>query len=86
MQFGWTADERAAFEVLDAFAEQGGNFLDTADVYSRWAENNPATKSGQEKTVLLRQIEATDKQIDNLVYELYGLNKEEIAIVEEATK
>src|SRR5215211_7426560 len=41
MQFGWTADERAAFEVLDTFAEQGGNFVDTADVYSRWAENNP---------------------------------------------
>ena len=41
MQFGWTADETASFEVLDTFAEQGGNFVDTADVYSRWAENNP---------------------------------------------
>jgi hypothetical protein len=34
------------------------------------------------KTVLQRQIEATDKQIDALVYELYGLTAEEIAVVE----
>jgi aryl-alcohol dehydrogenase-like predicted oxidoreductase len=41
MQFGWTADERASFAVMDAFVEAGGNFLDTADVYSRWAPGNP---------------------------------------------
>lgn len=41
MQFGWTADERASFAVLDAFAEAGGNFIDTADVYSNWARGNP---------------------------------------------
>jgi hypothetical protein len=34
------------------------------------------------KTVLQRQVEATDKQIDALVYELYGLTDEEIAVVE----
>ena len=36
----------------------------------------------QMKTTLNRQIEATDRQIDELVYELYGLTKEEIKIVE----
>jgi hypothetical protein len=36
----------------------------------------------QEKTLLSRQIEATDAAIDTLVYELYGLTDEEIAIVE----
>lgn len=41
MQFGWTTDEAAGFEVMDAFVELGGNFIDTADVYSWWAENNP---------------------------------------------
>jgi aryl-alcohol dehydrogenase-like predicted oxidoreductase len=41
MQFGWTTDEEHAFAVLDAFVESGGTFLDTADVYTRWAENNP---------------------------------------------
>ena len=41
MQFGWTADEAASFAVLDAYVAAGGNFIDTADVYSRWAPGNP---------------------------------------------
>jgi aryl-alcohol dehydrogenase-like predicted oxidoreductase len=41
MQFGWTADEPTAFAVMDAFCAAGGNFIDTADVYSRWAPGNP---------------------------------------------
>lgn len=41
MQWGWTADEEHAFQVMDAFVETGGNFIDTADVYSRWAKDNP---------------------------------------------
>ncbi len=41
MQWGWTTDEQTAFKVMDAFIEAGGNFLDTADVYSRWVEGNP---------------------------------------------
>ncbi len=36
----------------------------------------------QDKTAIQRQIDATDRQIDALVYELYGLTEEEIAIVE----
>jgi hypothetical protein len=43
-------------------------------------------KTPHEKEVLQRQIEATDLQIDRLVYELYGLSAEEIAIVEKATQ
>jgi aryl-alcohol dehydrogenase-like predicted oxidoreductase len=41
MQFGWTADEASSLRVLDAYAGAGGNFIDTADVYSSWAKNNP---------------------------------------------
>ena len=41
MQFGWTADEAVSFDVMDAFVAAGGNFIDTADIYSSWAENNP---------------------------------------------
>ena len=41
MQWGWTADEETSFAVMDAFVEAGGNFIDTADVYSRWVEGNP---------------------------------------------
>ena len=43
------------------------------------------TKTPHEKTVLQAQIDSTDLQIDQLVYELYGLTKEEIAIVEEGS-
>jgi hypothetical protein len=41
-----------------------------------------AAKTGHDKTLIGRQIEATDRQIDRLVYELYGLTEEEIGIVE----
>ncbi len=36
MQFGWTADEPASAAVLDAYCEAGGNFIDTADIYTTW--------------------------------------------------
>jgi len=42
-----------------------------------------AAKTGHDKTVIQRQITATDGQIDRLVYELYGLTEEEIKIVED---
>lgn len=47
--FGWTADEEASFAVLDAFMEGGGNFIDSADVYSRWV---PGHVGGESETVL----------------------------------
>ena len=39
--FGWTADRDASFAVLDAFVDGGGDFIDTADVYSAWVPGNP---------------------------------------------
>lgn len=47
--FGWTADQEQSFAVLDAFVAAGGNFVDTADVYSAWAEGN---SGGESETVL----------------------------------
>ena len=47
--FGWTTDQAASETVLDAYLEAGGNFIDTADVYSRWA---PGNKGGESETVL----------------------------------
>src|SRR3954452_2725357 len=35
--FGWTADEAMSFRLLDAFVDAGFEFIDTADVYARWA-------------------------------------------------
>lgn len=41
MQFGWSADEDLSFQILDAAWEAGINFIDTADIYSRWVTGNP---------------------------------------------
>src|SRR5262245_49930408 len=47
--FGWTTDQKASEAVLDAYVEGGGNFIDTADVYARWA---PGNKGGESEHAL----------------------------------
>lgn len=47
--FGWTLDEPASFQILDAFAGAGFDFIDTADVYSRFI---PGNQGGESETVL----------------------------------
>jgi len=51
--FGWTADERTSFSLLDAWVDAGFNFIDTADVYSRWA---PGHTGGESETVIGRWL------------------------------
>jgi aryl-alcohol dehydrogenase-like predicted oxidoreductase len=41
MQFGWTADEAQSLRILSAANQAGINFIDTADIYSRWVDGNP---------------------------------------------
>lgn len=41
MQFGWTADETTSHQILSAAFQSGINFIDTADIYSSWADGNP---------------------------------------------
>ena len=53
--FGWTADERQSFDVLDAYAAAGGNFIDTADVYSAWV---PGHAGGESETIIGRWMAA----------------------------
>lgn len=43
--FGWTADQDQSFALLNRFTELGGNFIDTADVYSAWKEGNQGGES-----------------------------------------
>jgi aryl-alcohol dehydrogenase-like predicted oxidoreductase len=47
--FGWTADEPASFELLDAYTAAGGNFIDTADSYVEWA---PGGQGGESETII----------------------------------
>lgn len=47
--FGWTSSKAESFDVLDEYVGAGGNFVDTADVYSAWAKGN---KGGESETIL----------------------------------
>ena len=49
--FGWTADEKTSFALLDALCRSGINFIDTADAYSRWV---PGHTGGKSETILGR--------------------------------
>jgi aryl-alcohol dehydrogenase-like predicted oxidoreductase len=57
--FGWTADEATSFRILDAFVDAGGNFIDTADVYSRWA---PGHVGGESETILGKWFKQSGKR------------------------
>jgi aryl-alcohol dehydrogenase-like predicted oxidoreductase len=51
--FGWTADEATSFRLLDAFLAAGFNFIDTADIYSRWV---PGHQGGESETIIGRWL------------------------------
>ena len=53
--FGWTANQEESFAVLDAYAAAGGNFIDTADMYSAWA---PGNSGGESETIVGRWMKA----------------------------
>jgi aryl-alcohol dehydrogenase-like predicted oxidoreductase len=59
MQFGWTADEDASFAVMDAYVAAGGNFLDSADIYSNWA---PDHGGGESEEIIGRWLKARDNR------------------------
>lgn len=53
--FGWTIDEPASFRILDAFVDHGFDSIDTADVYSLWAEGN---QGGESETIIGRWLKS----------------------------
>jgi aryl-alcohol dehydrogenase-like predicted oxidoreductase len=62
--FGWTAGERESFEVLDAYAGAGGNFIDTADAYSSWV---PGHIGGESETIIGRWMKARSNRAQMIV-------------------
>lgn len=56
--FGWSANEAESIEVLDAFANRGGNFIDTADVYSEWKDGN---SGGESETIIGKWLQGKDR-------------------------
>jgi aryl-alcohol dehydrogenase-like predicted oxidoreductase len=57
--FGWTVDETMSFRLLDAWVDAGMNFLDTADVYSRWV---PGHAGGESETIIGKWLRRTGKR------------------------
>jgi aryl-alcohol dehydrogenase-like predicted oxidoreductase len=53
--FGWTVDEKTSFALLDAWLAAGFNFIDTADVYSRW---HPGNSGGESETIIGKWLKA----------------------------
>ena len=49
MQFGWTAEREASFAVMDAFVAAGGNFIDTANIYTAWVAGH---SGGESETII----------------------------------
>ncbi|PNY81850.1 aldo/keto reductase [Deinococcus koreensis] len=64
MQFGWTADEARAFELMDTYAAAGGNFLDTADIYTMWTPGNPG---GVSEEIMGRWMKARGNRDDMVI-------------------
>lgn len=57
--FGWTADEKTSFAILDAFVAQGGDAIDTADVYSSWV---PGHEGGESERVIGAWLKQSGKR------------------------
>jgi len=57
--FGWSADEKRSFELLDAFVDAGGNLIDTADVYPAWV---PGNRGGESETIIGKWLKQSGKR------------------------
>ncbi|WNM36197.1 aldo/keto reductase [Streptomyces sp. Li-HN-5-11] len=62
--FGWTADQPQSFAVLDAYTAAGGNFVDTADVYSAWVEGN---RGGESETIIGKWVKERGNRSDVVI-------------------
>jgi aryl-alcohol dehydrogenase-like predicted oxidoreductase len=57
--FGWTIDAATSFALLDAFVDHGFNFIDTADVYSRW---KPGNQGGESESIIGQWFQRSGKR------------------------
>ncbi len=62
--FGWTADEGTSFALLDGFLDAGFNFIDTADVYSKWA---PGHHGGESEIIIGDWLRQRGKRDDVII-------------------
>ncbi|MFC1222877.1 aldo/keto reductase [Pedobacter sp. BG31] len=62
--FGWTIDEKKSFEILDQFLASGFNFIDTADVYSRWV---PGNNGGESEKIIGNWLKKQNKRHEIII-------------------
>ena len=79
--FGWTADEKTSFAILDAFVDAGGTMIDTADTYSSWV---PGHHGGESETLIGRWLKRDPAKRDRVAIAtkvgfMRGLAPDEIA-------
>jgi aryl-alcohol dehydrogenase-like predicted oxidoreductase len=68
--FSWTVDEKQAFDLLDAFAAAGFNFIDTADVYSKWV---PGQQGGESETIIGHWLQRRGRRDDVIIATKVGM-------------
>jgi aryl-alcohol dehydrogenase-like predicted oxidoreductase len=68
--FGWTADEKSSFALLDKFVESDGNLIDTADVYSKWV---PGHTGGESETIIGKWLKRSGKRHDVIIATKVGM-------------
>jgi len=69
--FGWTIDEPASFQVLDAFIAAGFNFVDTADMYSTW---KPGNQGGESETIIGNWMKKSGNRQKVLIADKVGMD------------
>ncbi len=69
MQFGWSTDETTSHDILNAYVERGGNFIDTADCYSSWSASmgGPENAGGVSEEIIGRWLQKQPSRYDLVV-------------------
>jgi aryl-alcohol dehydrogenase-like predicted oxidoreductase len=68
--FGWTIDQPASFQILDAFVDAGLNFIDTADIYSTWV---PGHTGGESETIIGNWLQQSGKRSKTVLATKVGM-------------
>src|SRR3954463_10641396 len=71
--FGWTADEKTSFAILDRFVDLGFNLVDTANTYSTWV---PGHVGGESETIIGKWLKASGKRERGLIATKVGMQKD----------
>ncbi|MDX1663554.1 MAG: aldo/keto reductase [Candidatus Promineifilaceae bacterium] len=64
MQFGWSTDAESAYRIMSRAVEMGCNFIDTADIYSKWVDGNPG---GVSEEIIGDWLQQSDVRRDEVI-------------------